>query len=190
MEDRYGPAPYRRDRTRYIQEPVCSGVDNLPFNTKGYRLLKAAEDDKPFVLSCVKESILASVPKEEAEMQGLWINDILGITSTNLDSGVMENESFVLTDNSGKKVGILWMGKSKDQFTCDDIGYLLGIFVEKRLRGRGLGRSLLEAAEAWCRSMGLMSMTMNVGSVNEKAMALYESSGYVPQTVVMKRQLF
>ncbi|MFA6710757.1 MAG: GNAT family N-acetyltransferase [Candidatus Methanomethylophilaceae archaeon] len=165
-------------------------MDNLPFNTKGYRLLKAAGDDKPFLLSCVKESILASVSKEEAEMQGLWINDILGITSTNLDSDMMENEAFILTDGNGKNVGILWMGKSKDQFTCDDIGYLLGIFVEKRLRGRGLGRSLLEAAETWCRNKGLMSMTMNVGSANEKAIALYESSGYVPQTMVMKRQLF
>jgi len=165
-------------------------VDNLPFNTKGYRLSKTSGDDRPFILSCIKESILISVPKEEAEMQGLWINDILGITSANLESGAMENESFVLLDENEKKVGMLWMGKSKDQFTCDDIGYLLGIFVEKRLRGRGLGRSLLESAEAWCKNKGLVSMTMNVGSVNEKAIALYESSGYVPQTIVMKRQLF
>lgn len=165
-------------------------MDSLPFNTKGYRLLKASENDRPFVLSCIKESILISVPKEEAEMQGLWINDILGITSANLESGSMDNESFVLLDDGEKKIGMLWMGKTKDQFTCDDIGYLLGIFIEKRLRGRGLGRSLLESAEIWCKNKGLVSMTMNVGSVNERAIALYESSGYAPQTIVMKRQLF
>ena len=53
-------------------------------------------------------------------MQGLWINDILGITSANLESGSMENESFVLLDDDEKKIGMLWMGKTKDQFTCDD----------------------------------------------------------------------
>lgn len=163
-------------------------MDSIPFAIDGYELRCSSEEDRPYILSCIKDSILASVTEEEATMEALWINDILGITSATMDTGSMENESFILR-RDGTRVGMLWMGKTKDQFTCDDIGYLLGIFVKKELRGRGLGRGLLESAESWCRARGLISMSINVGSCNRRALELYESSGYEIQTMVMKRPL-
>ena len=129
-----------------------------------------------------------SVPKEEKDLRDLWIDDILQIVSDNMSEGKMENEAFVLKHDDDY-AGILWMGISKDQYTCDDIGYLLGLFVEESLRRKGFGRDLVRSAEEWCRSKGLLSMSLNVGSVNSNALALYESMGYKSQSIVMRRFL-
>ena len=163
-------------------------VDSIPFGKDGYRLVRACEDDKDYVLACMRETIVCSVPKEEKDLRDLWIDDILQIVSDNISEGKMENEAFVLKSDDGY-AGMLWMGVSKDQYTCDDTGYLLGLFVEEDLRGKGFGRELVSSAEEWCRSKGLFSMTLNVGSVNSDALALYESLGYKSQSIVMRRFL-
>lgn len=38
------------------------------------------------------------------------------------------------------------------------VGYLEGIFIRKESRGAGMGRALMAAAEAWCRSHGCTEM--------------------------------
>ena len=163
-------------------------MESIPFGKDGYRLVKACDDDRDYVLACMRETIVCSVPKEEKDLRDLWIDDILQIVSDNMDSGRMENEAFVLKKD-GNYAGMLWMGVSKDQYTCDDTGYLLGLFVEEGLRGKGLGKELVRSAEVWCKQNHLMSMTLNAGSVNSRALALYEGMGYKSQSIVMRRFL-
>ena len=163
-------------------------MDSIPFGKDGYRLVRACDDDKDYILACMRETIVCSVPKEEKDLRDLWIDDILQIVSDNISEGKMENEAFVLKSDDGY-AGMLWMGVSKDQYTCDDIGYLLGLFVEEDLRRKGFGRELVRSAEVWCKEKHLMSMSLNVGSVNSCAVALYESMGYKSQSIVMRRFL-
>ena len=163
-------------------------MDSVPFGVDGYRLVKAEREDRDFVMDCVRESILCSVPAGEKDLRDLWIDDIMAIVSGNMDSDAMGNEIFKLVSDEGY-AGMLWMGISKDQFTCDETGYLLGIFVRKDLRGRGLGKELVRSAETWCKANGLLTMTLNVGNVNAPAVGLYESMGYRGQSVVMRRTL-
>ena len=185
------PLLYRRkDRNvnYYYRYRIHRDVDSIPFGKDGYTLVRAADEDRDYVLECMRDTILHSVPKEEKDLRDLWIDDILQIVSNNMDTGVMENEAFILRNDDGN-AGMLWMGVSKDQYTCEDTGYLLGIFVDERLRGQGLGKELIRSAERWCGSKCLMSMTLNVGSVNSGAQRLYESMGYKCQSVVMRRML-
>ena len=163
-------------------------VDSIPFGKDGYRLVRACDEDRDYVLACMRETIVCSVPKEEKDLRDLWIDDILQIVSDNMSEGKMENEAFVLKHDDDY-AGMLWMGVSKDQYTCDDIGYLLGLYVEENLRRKGFGRELVRSAEEWCRSKGLLSMSLNVGSVNSNALRLYESLGYKSQSIVMRRFL-
>ena len=163
-------------------------MEEIPFGKDGYRLVRARDEDIDYVLTCMRETIVCSVPKEEKDLRDLWIDDILQIVSDNMSEGKMENEVFVLRSDDDH-AGMLWMGVSKDQYTCDDTGYLLGLFVEERLRGRGFGKELVRSAESWCKEKHLISMTLNVGSVNSGALALYESMGYKCQSIVMRRFL-
>lgn len=114
---------------------------------------------------------------------------VLGTVESNLDGIGMKNEAFILERDDGKKCGILWMGESKDQYTCDDTGYLLGIFVEEELRGIGLGKALLQAAEEWCHEKGFLSMTLNVGAWNKSARSIYDKNGFYERSTVMRKDL-
>lgn len=162
-------------------------MENIPFEIEGYRLVRS-RGDRDFVIDCMKEAVLGSVSGDEKELSELWIGDIMKIVSNNLESGGMDNEVFeLLRDND--RVGLLWMGRSKDQFTCDDTGYLLGIHVREDMRRKGLGKGLVRAGERWCSAKGLLSMTLNVGVVNRGAVRLYDSLGYQRQTMVMRKVL-
>ena len=163
-------------------------MDSLPFGIDGYRLIRAGPGDKGYILGCMRETVISSVPCNERELCDLWIDDILAIVSYDLDTGKMDNEAFILVSGD-RNAGALWMGKSRDHLTCDDTGYLMGLFVEKEFRRKGLGTELVRSAEQWCRSNDLLSMTLNVGAVNDAAASLYRKAGYEPRSIVMKRLL-
>jgi GNAT superfamily N-acetyltransferase len=164
-------------------------MTELNFPVKGYALRKAADDDRPFVMDCMRKSILLSVPEKEVNHSDLWMDDILSVTSIAMDGGMMRSELFLLEDNEKRRTGMLWMGISRDQFTCEDTGYLLGVFVIEELRGKGLGKALMGCAGDWCAERGLLSMTLNVGSTNTVAMSIYGHLGFEERSTVMRRRL-
>ena len=172
----------------FITPTRLRNVDNLPFDIDGYKLVRACPEDMDFVMECVREDILCSVPSDEKDLRDLWIDDIVSIVHDGMLRKTMDSEVFKLVSEDGN-AGMLWMGVSKDEFTCDETGYLLGIHVRKDLRGRGLGKALMRSAEEWCRSNSLLSLSLNVGSVNGAAIGLYRSMGYSDRSVVMRRIL-
>jgi ribosomal protein S18 acetylase RimI-like enzyme len=56
--------------------------------------------------------------------------------------------------------------------------YLAELYVVPPLRGRGLGRALLEAAIEYARSRGADHMDLGTGEQDIAARALYESLGF------------
>ena len=52
------------------------------------------------------------------------------------------------------------------------------IYVESRCKGRGLGRTMLEAAESFARKSGLKSIWLGVWEKNSSAIAFYEKMGF------------
>jgi GNAT superfamily N-acetyltransferase len=163
-------------------------MTELHFPIGGYRLRNATDNDRMFVMACMRESILLSVPDGEAMHSGLWMDDILNVTAIALDGDMMRSEVFVLDGDDNERKGILWMGISKDQFTCEDTGYLLGLFVNEESRGKGIGKALIGCAEEWCVSNALASLTLNVGSSNSVVKDIYEHLGFEERSTVMRRR--
>ena len=164
-------------------------MTELRFPADGYELRKAEGGDMPFAADCMKESILMSVPDDEAKHSCLWINEILHAASIAAEKEMIRSEMFILENTSEEKEGILWMGMSRDQFTCEETGYILGLFLRKELRGKGLGKALIKCAEDWCRKNEMFLLTLNAGSANLSAKGLYESLGYKERSVVMRKRL-
>ena len=54
----------------------------------------------------------------------------------------------------------------------------LGLMVAASHRRRGIGRALLEQAEAWARSAGVVKLELHVFPWNEPAIRLYEGFGF------------
>jgi len=164
-------------------------MTELRFPVNGYILRNATNGDRPFFVSCMKESILLSVNEKERDHSDLWMDDILSVTTIALDGGMMRSELFILEDMNKEKKGMLWMGISRDQFTTEETGYLLGLFVNEELRNRGLGKALIECSEDWCRQHGILSITLNVGSENINAEEIYDHLGFEARSSVMRKRL-
>jgi len=164
-------------------------MNAVRFPIEGYALRDPTDEDTSFINECIKESILMSVPEYERKVSDVWMDDILSVTSMAMEGGMMRSDMMILVNDKGDKAGILWMGISKDQFTCEDTGYILGLYVIEGLRGKGLGRSLIDCAEDWCISNDLPTMTLNAGSPNKKAMELYSRLGFDERSTVMRKRL-
>lgn len=159
-------------------------MDSIPFRKEGFTLERT--DDKGYVLDCMKETILSSVTGIEREYHDLWIHDTMMVVASNLNDP--RNEAFALM-HDGEKVGMLWLGRSNDQFTCEPIGYVLGIFVKDGYRGKGLGKEMMSSAEGWCKENGLLSLSLNVSVANPVARSLYDGCGFTEQSIVMRKEL-
>ena len=160
----------------------------FPLNREGYLLRVAEPDHYAFAMRCMEESVLVSVSDEEADERERWMDDFQSLVSMTFDGAGMPNQLFIL-ECMCQPVGILWMGLGKDQFTCRDTGYLLGIFILKEYRGQGLGAELLDFAEQWCREKKQGALTLNVSMSNRWARQLYEDWGFQVHSMVMRRRI-
>ncbi|MDX6627378.1 MAG: hypothetical protein QOE56_2367 [Solirubrobacterales bacterium] len=63
-------------------------------------------------------------------------------------------------------------------WTGEPEAHLQELYVVPALRGRGIGRALLEATIAAAREHGATGIDLNTGEADTAARALYESSGF------------
>jgi ribosomal protein S18 acetylase RimI-like enzyme len=72
--------------------------------------------------------------------------------------------------------------------SADGVGEIDSIFVEERLRGRGLGTELMRRASAWLDSMKVTSKIVSVMYENDEALAFYRHFGFYPRTIVLEER--
>jgi ribosomal protein S18 acetylase RimI-like enzyme len=68
--------------------------------------------------------------------------------------------------------------------------WLEDLFVRADARGRGLGRSLVEAAVERARERGCLRIELDVNEENREALALYRSAGFTTEPKPPGRTLF
>ncbi len=68
-------------------------------------------------------------------------------------------------------------------------GYLAELYVVPAARGKGLGRALIEACEAWARARGHKLLQVGVLARNARAIRSYEGAGYSAYGLTMRRYL-
>ena len=54
------------------------------------------------------------------------------------------------------------------------------VAIDPTCQGRGYGREIMEAAEAWCLARGIWKMNLMVRDDNAVALGFYEKLGYAP----------
>ena len=83
----------------------------------------------------------------------------------------------------------LWWGWAVDQADGQRIPHVFWIHVLPDYRRQGIGRSLLKRLEVEAQSAGAVGISLQVYDQNAGAIAFYESLGYAPQAVVMRKSL-
>ena len=87
---------------------------------------------------------------------------------------------FVAECAEGLLCGIIEVSIHKTAKGCrtDKVGYLEGWFVDSEWRGHGIGRKLVEAAEAWSCSQGCIEMASDTTSAYPLSPPAHERLGY------------
>jgi len=69
-------------------------------------------------------------------------------------------------------------------------GWMYYVAVARERRGKGLGRALVAAAEAWLAERGVPKAMLMVRTTNAGVLGFYERQGYArSRTVVLERRL-
>ena len=94
---------------------------------------------------------------------------------------------FDVVDDSGTAVGYLWIGP--DTSGDDGSWWIWDVLVDAEHRGRGLGRQAMLLGEEYARAQGAHTIGLNVFAFNASARRLYESLGYQPASIRMRKRL-
>lgn len=85
------------------------------------------------------------------------------------------------------KVGSLWLASREERNAGG--WYVYDIVIDEEFRGKGFGRSAMQAAEDYVKSQGGTRLALNVFGPNAVARGLYESLNYKTMTIGMRKDL-
>ena len=89
----------------------------------------------------------------------------------------------VAESEGGKGQGFVYLERLHDYFTLEAHGHVGILVVTEEAAGRGVGKALMRAAEAWAREQGYRKLTLTVFEANGAARAVYDHLGYAPETL-------
>jgi ribosomal protein S18 acetylase RimI-like enzyme len=134
------------------------------------------EDDDDFILGLVPRFVDFSLPPWRRRHE--CIAGIRQDLARHLEEQPANSFVFVAEDGAGERVGFIHLQKTQDYFTGRSNCHISDLAVAQSHEGRGVGRALLEHAEAWAREHRCQLVTLAVFPGNDRARALYEATGY------------
>ena len=111
------------------------------------------------------------------------MDDAEAIATAAAISGRGDRIVLLAEDDAGARLGFVHLEAPADFFTRERHGHISTLVVAPDAENRGVGRALLDAAEAWGRSRGYRLLTLNVFEGNQSARRLYERAGYRIDTI-------
>lgn len=149
-----------------------------PMTQEQYDAYRAvAEDD-------YAESIARSGSMPDAEAREKSREDFERILP---DGFGTEGHRFWTAYDGDVAVGMLWLHLRPSSEGLTAFGY--DFSVQEDLRRSGYGRAIMLAAEEVCRSLGVVSVGLNVFGDNLGAQALYEQMGFAVTGIQMAKRL-
>lgn len=89
----------------------------------------------------------------------------------------------------GERLGFLYVVTLTDFFTRERHAHISDVIVARDGEGQGIGRALMNAADAWARAGGHRFVTLSVFPDNRRALGLYEHLGFRTDVLRMLKVL-
>jgi ribosomal protein S18 acetylase RimI-like enzyme len=150
-------------------------------------LIRAATDeDRDFVAEFVSSLLEYGSPVwKDAEALAPGFRSVLADAVSNQDARAAV---LIAEDQHGERLGFVSV-KMREDVTGAERAHVADLAVREDVRGSGVGRALMRAAEAWARAQGLAAVGLDVWSTNARAMAFYDRLGYRPESLHLIKEL-
>ncbi|CAD6542802.1 Mycothiol acetyltransferase [Paraburkholderia kirstenboschensis] len=128
-----------------------------------------------------RPDIYANATPEFARDETHWISSLRG-----------EDRAVFLAEQDSTAVGFITvqvMQPTSPLLQPMTVGRIGSVAVSERLRGRGVGSTLMKLAEQWARENGANDVRLTVWAFNEQAVGLYRELGYELRAFEMGKQL-
>ncbi len=162
-------------------EEVLSG------GLRGIRVRPATAQDRGFVLGLVPRFAEFGLPPRHDPDQ------VLPAVERSLDAALAspsdDAAAVLVAELDGERVGFVHVKAESDYFSGEPRAYVSDVAVARGAEGRGVGRALMGAAEAWARARGHRTIALDVFAANARARAVYGRLGYGEDTVKMIKDL-
>ncbi len=85
-----------------------------------------------------------------------------------------------IAEQDGRAIGFLELSVREFSDGCDSmpVPYVEGWYVEPHARGTGVGRGLMQAAEAWSTDRGFTELASDTEIENEASLRAHERCGF------------
>lgn len=93
-----------------------------------------------------------------------------------LQQAIQEGKiTFFVAKRGYRAVGMCSVARCYSTFSCSDVGEFEDFYIEPAFRVKGIARKLAEAAQAWCKDNGILSLKVCCAPCDEE---MYHSLGF------------
>lgn len=121
------------------------------------------------------------------------VEAIVTATQRGLSTAVQAADDTTLVvlavDEQDTRLGFLYAHATAAPFTGDSHVHVSDIVVAEEAEGRGVGGTLLQAAEAWAIARGANAMSLHVFLANTRAQDLYARMGFEGESLRLHKPL-
>ena len=145
----------------------------------------AGDDDRAGVLELaprLAEGVAPWRDQAEALLAGRrWLEE-------SLDAAETGNGAVLVAADADGIAGVISV-RASTHFTGERDGYIGELVVAERASRHGIGRALVDAADAWARDHGLRNLTLLTGAFNTNARGFYAALGFAEEEVRLTRSI-
>ncbi len=132
--------------------------------------------DIPWILSLADRLTAFDLP---AWRQAETINDANQLLLKKALEEPEPGSAFLVAEtDGGVRAGFIFLQIEKEFFSGQPQGYISDLVVHPDHEGQGVGRALMQAADAWAQDSGFPVLTLYVFANNARARQLYEKVGF------------
>lgn len=150
------------------------------------KIRPAEATDRSAVLHLARRLAEVGTPSHRQQQQ-VEAADRQSLTAAFTDPSSLT--ALLVAESDGRVDGFVHVKTVVDYYTQKQIGHVSDLVVAAHAEGRGVGRALLDAAQAWAVERGYFMIQLFVLPENAPARALYERTGYRPEWIKYVREL-
>ncbi|MBD2234117.1 GNAT family N-acetyltransferase [Phormidium tenue FACHB-1052] len=156
----------------------------ISFTLPGYRLRSGSSRDRTTVVKFMERTYSELDPHLPTSHIAATVDRYLG-----RETPLWWVDVDAPAGSVASPVGAIWLGQATDQRSGVLHPYVLMLYVAPEHRRQGIATALLAVAHRWAQQQGHRQISLQVFSDNPAAQALYQSLGYYPEAVLLKKEL-